>query len=505
MRHLLQKLIRLLPLIIVSALLILSIIYFNAFPYDFVVYHLPFALITAKSNLISISDLPPQLVNRFIGFPPLWRYIQAFFIAAGNPRLLILPNLAGLVILTYYAKRILNIHSLIAILSILSFPIVLFGFASSYQDFFVSTCISTGAILAADSLTSRKVLCSSYKSIPFFLIAATSKYQGLLQSIAILLIISFLIVLTPLVSKKFSPKVPKQKIKSLILTLLISIIAIAAHPFYNLVHHSNPFFPIDNSLFKGTETNFVASPSYTKNLGILKSPVNYLFSYTELDWIFRGVVPHYDIDQSRSKEQFGGMLDSTSYIGNGSQLNRGIIRTGGTYAPYAIFVGFLFIYGIYNSLSHLLESSDSIRNPFVNSSYSTHIIISLFALTALFLPQSHNIRYQMYSPMLAALSAFSFLTRDKKLDKYITFPLCLFASVSLMFVFLQPVYITTRAGITQRSIAPLLDYPVRDLRQCKHNFQARDVEQRASVLQEENHIKEAYCIAAQVFMETKVK
>ena len=61
-----------------------------------------------------------------------------------------------------------------------------------------------------------------------------------------------------------------------------------------------------------------------------------------------------------------------------------------------------------------------------------------------------------------------------------------------MIVFVQPLYITTRAAINKMSIAPLLDYPVRDLAYCKHKHEAKYNKDKSPIIQEKNYIKSAY-------------
>ena len=129
------------------AAICLSIIFFDAFVYDVLAYHLPFSALRIDwSNQILIK-LDSGLINRFRGFPPLWQFLIAPGFLFNMPRLMLIPNLVALLLLCVTNKKVFDMPWYISIMAIFVFPISLFGFRSAYQDFFAGITLYNALLI----------------------------------------------------------------------------------------------------------------------------------------------------------------------------------------------------------------------------------------------------------------------------------------------------------------------------------------------------------------------
>lgn len=159
--------------------------------------------------------------------------------------------------------------------------------------------------------------------------------------------------------------------------------------------YGNPFYPIATNIIwplPGPWKEYRNYPTYTKVLGFLARPANWLLSITEVDWLIRGVSPVYLIDMhagdapgiySRARTGgFGGGLVTGSIVLAVALLVRTRRCNAGALAKYGFFFSsFLF----------------------------------LTALTA-FMPQSHELRYYLYWPILL-LVGIGILMNTSSIDR----------------------------------------------------------------------------------------
>ena len=426
----------------------LAFIYFDAFVYDVLAYHAPFAAIATNIPVLRNFELEQFLQNRFIGFPPVCRFALFPGLFLGLPRLLILPNLIALVILFYACKSVLKLNPILCFASVFSFPIVLYGFRSAYQDFFVGALITAGLLFLLRLLISFSWQFWLLSTI-CLLLASTTKFQGLIQSV---LVLSVGFMLTPFVSPSLRDMQRSSLIREksrLLVLLILTAMLIFIHPAINLINHSNPFFPVAAAGFQGPEFNYTEAQGYTQYFYFFQSLANHLFSATELDWLFRGVAPNYSIDQHASQFQIGGTVDTFK----GGTL----IRSGGSFAPYyyAVFIPYLFIVGR-NCSSYLSRSASRRGNPIIVGS-------SLFVVASAFLPQSHELRYYLSALMVPALIAVAEIFTMANMRQYVYFSLLVYLSISGIINFIQPLKTTVSSLLLDASADYAVFYPVRDL------------------------------------------
>jgi hypothetical protein len=108
--------------------LLLAAVFFDAYPYDILAYHGPFAAVATGLPRLSHYGMSRFMEHRYQGFPPLWRWLLAPGLGLGLPRLLLLPNLLALLVLIGTCRRCLRLPWPPSLATALLFPIALFGF-----------------------------------------------------------------------------------------------------------------------------------------------------------------------------------------------------------------------------------------------------------------------------------------------------------------------------------------------------------------------------------------
>lgn len=425
-------------------ILVLSIIYFEAYPFDTNWYHLLFA---AKQFSISDYDslnLSLGLQNRFDGFPPLWRLGLLPGLITHSPRLLFIPNIIAALLSIYTIRGFFSLTAPQAFLGLIVSPIVLYGFRSSYQDFFVATMILSGLIEGIKALSLNKPN-KLYLMTALLALASLTKYQGYLQSTIAVFVL--LVACTALLRKRLATN------KHLLL-LLGCFLVISLQPLYNLLVFQNPFYPIESNYFQGPEPqpNSLSSPMYTLGVPLISNSLNHFSSMTELDWVFRGVVPSYSLDMPRSQVQHGGSVDS--------QALRSMIRSGGSLA-------ILYVPSLLISLNALFTSIKRAKRLALNGdplslSFVPLSIIFSYLLLVSALPQSHELRYYMSTiifPVLIALSSICSKLGQNRANLI----LLVYISLTAALVFGQPIFSSAKELAKYGHSNYLTDYPNRDL------------------------------------------
>ena len=434
-------------LVILSLVVVaLSVLFFDAYVYDVLAYHAPFSILSTKIDGYTDVILPSDLLERYKGFAPLWRYALYPSLALGLPRLMIVPNIAALCCMCYTLNRVGILKWHLSIASIFSFPILLFSFRSGYQDFFVGAIIATSLILMMFFLFRQNLLGASIP-IALLCLASYTKYQGFFQSTLVLFVSLIGLLLSNLCRRPRSGFT-----RNAIFALSFGFILISAHSLYNFFHYHNPFYPISTTFFSGPEQNYTASPSYTSFLHPISGLINQFFSASELDWIFRGVVPSFTIDMARSQIQYGGVIDPTSA--------NGLVRTGGAFGPAYLFFFSIYLVGLSQTIKKLTKRIE------VSPPEFAYVSTSIYLLLASLLPQSHELRYYLSSLILVSVFALYQLIVGR-LYSYSKAFLLIFFTISICLNFVQPVHSTFKHGI-----AYALDYPTRDLPkpiECKNS------------------------------------
>lgn len=421
----------------------LSCLFFDAYLYDVLAYHGPFTAIATKIPGLSDFKLDSNLLDRYKGFAPLWRFAlyPSFFL--NLPRLMILPNIIILILFSIVLIRTKILPWHLGVCGIFMFPITLFAFRSGYQDFFVGMITASALLLLLSSIY-RQNLSSTALAIALLALASFTKYQGLMQALIIIMVGYLSTVLFQCIDSSRS----KFTLKCFLVMTLGTII-ICSHSFYNLILYSNPFYPIAVGPFSGPEANYIDATTYTSFLYPFHGLVDHFLSTTELDWVLRGAVPSYTIDMARSQTQYGGLLDPSQQVS--------FVRTGGTYGPLYILITIIFIHGVFRSLNNIFSHNKLNYFDFLIAFTGLYLVICSF------LPQSHELRYYLSIFVLISVLSISYL-QQFGLKSILKPSILFFLSISLLFNFAQPVHSTIKNGINYAITYPERDLP--DPEQC---------------------------------------
>jgi hypothetical protein len=433
----------------VLAALVLSAVYFDAFPYDVLAYHGPFSALAAGLPRLADFRLSPFLEHRFQGFPPLWRWLMAPGLGLGLPRLLALPNALALLVLARTARITLRLPWFVTVAAALLFPIALFNFRTAYQDFFVGALATAAVLLLAHAL--RQWLeaglgaRSAWAALPLLLAISLTKYQGLFLSLLALALAG----LASLALGWRRPRPGTSLWSSPLPPLLLALLLCGLHPLHNLLQHHNPFFPVAVGPFPGAETKGTSeSPAYTLALGPLRTFLNHWLSASELDWIARGVVPRYNLDQAGSQIQYGGLIEPRAF--------KGAVRTGGSFGP--AWLAAMAAYAV--AFARALADWRRVGRP----SFQGWPVLAVapFVLLGAGLPQSHELRYYLPLLLLPALTALGWWWAQGG-RRWLQTGLLAFLAVALLLNFSQPLYSTAKGLLRGQGLHYALTYPVRDL------------------------------------------
>ncbi|MEB3242552.1 MAG: hypothetical protein VKO44_02855 [Cyanobacteriota bacterium] len=429
--------------------LLLSVVFFDAFPYDVLAYHGPFSAVATGLPGLSHYAMSPFMEHRFQGFPPLWRWLLAPGLGLRLPRLLVLPNLLALLALVWAARTTLRLPWAVSGAATLLVPIALFGFRTAYQDVFVGALSTAAALLVGHALwqwaEAGQGRRAAWQALPLLLAIALTKYQGLFLAGLILALAIPATLVIGARRRRAASSLWSGPWPVLLLTLLLC----GLHPLHNLLSHHNPFFPVAAGPFTGPELKGSdESPAYTMALGPFKTFVNHWLSASEIDWIARGVVPSYNLDQARAQTQYGGLVDPRAL--------RGLVRSGGSFGPaYLASMAAYAVASVQALRQWRREGSPSARGWAV-------LAAAPVLLLAAGLPQSHELRYYLPLLFLPALTALGWWW-ERGSRPWIQAGLLAFLSVSLVLNFTQPLYSTAKGLLRGSGLSYAVHYPVRDL------------------------------------------
>ncbi|MFN9546906.1 MAG: hypothetical protein ACK6AD_07530 [Cyanobacteriota bacterium] len=430
--------------------LLLSAVYFDAFPYDILAYHGPFSAVATGLPRLSHYEMSPFMAHRFRGFPPLWRWLLAPGLGLGLPRLMGAANLLALFVLAWTARATLRIPWFVSMAATLLFPIALFGFRTPYQDFFVGALTTAAALLLAHSLgqwqEGGRGARAAWHALPPLLASSLTKYQGLFQGVLLVSLTGLAALVMGWRGRRLSGSgLWSGPLPVVLLTLLLC----AVHPLCNLWSHHNPFFPIPAGPFPGPEIQAShGAPAYTLALGPFKAFVNHWLSASELDWIARGVVPSYTLDQARAQTQYGGLIDPRSLTG--------LVRSGGSFGP--AYLATMAAYGV--ACCQALRQWH--REGSVPLPGWSALAVAPFLLLAPGFPQSHELRYYLALLLLPALTALGWWWEHGS-RRWIQAGLLAFLAMALLLTFAQPLSSTAKGVLRGEGFRYAVRYPIRDL------------------------------------------
>jgi hypothetical protein len=264
--------------------ILLSIVHFHPWEWDATAYHLPF---TARFwRLPQVAGITPLLPERYAGFPVLWRIALLPGLVLAMPRLHAAVNLIALAVLCLAAARVLRMPWPLTVACCLCFPIALFGFRSTYQDFFVNAMITAAALLLFQERSpprpgDRPADCSADRpaALALLAIAANIKTQGLLMAVVILAVA----IATRLGRR--TPVAARPASRWLAAALLALIFL---QPGLNLLRYGNPFYPIATLGFAGPNRQYSTPIEYLPKLPLLTDLVSFQLSASEIDPLLMG-------------------------------------------------------------------------------------------------------------------------------------------------------------------------------------------------------------------------
>jgi hypothetical protein len=347
-------------------------------------YHLPFSArlwnIGGDASTFALSN---ELEPRFAGFPLLAEFLQgALWRLTGSINAITLLNSGGLLLFIVVAGKSLRVNLALLVFSTLSVPLVALHALSSYIDLFVALCVCFQALAAervavgyADVEHAHPDTIPRWEAIYVAAAAAAgnSKVTGFLLSATISAFMLGYVVWR-------RKALPPARLRRIALTTLIAALAAGGTMLKNTYRFSNPVYPTTVSVLgvqlPGPEHQYSEYPTYTESLGPIARPVNWLLSITEIDRKIRGVHTPYAPD---------------SY-GAGSSVRYGRARTGGYWG--SLMIGTLLLAFVLVIMAARKRSKQLARHAF---------FLSLFACVTLvgsFLPQSHELRYYLYWPVL---------------------------------------------------------------------------------------------------------
>jgi hypothetical protein len=358
------------------------------FPWDSRIYHLPFsALIWNIGDARSAFVLADDLAARLAGFPVLPEFLQgAAWKLSGTIVATTLINSLSLVAFIIAAYRAWKLSLPLLVFGIMSVPLIVLHSSSSLIDLFTAAMICF-QVLAASMLDTWRVYALSrllqrrfvFWSCVYVLSAAAignSKLLGLPVSLSI----STFALFCSVVPRRKATRAFKKAI--LLITSIATVLSFTT-VIRNVYEFGNPFYPFGLSLpsvglhFLGTEEPYSNYPVNTSSLGLLAHPINWLLSVTEIEWAIdqahwpNGAHPTYDLGLAEASAPF---------------------RTGGYWG--VLVIGSLFIIG--GLLATIRIRDRTALQPY---SFPLWLIFFLTIVTS-FLPQSHELRYYLYWPIL---------------------------------------------------------------------------------------------------------
>ena len=318
---------------------------------------------------------------RFAGFPILAEFLQgAVWKATGTIIATTLINSISLGVFLIAAARAWNLSLPILAFGIMSVPLVVLHSFSSYIDLFCASMVCF-QVLAASMLDRHRHNAYLQKEFllwsgVYVLSAAAVGNSKLLLAPVPIAISAFLILCSML-----PPRNATRQFRTaiLIITAVATLLSLATN-IRNAYEFGNLIYPIDLNVpwlgihLVGPEAALAEYPFRTAWLGLFGRPINWFLSVTELEWVLDGIWPDfYYLDLRHAPYRMGG------YWG-------------------ALIVGTVFLLLTFFAVTRARDKKA--LHPY---NFTLGLFLFLTPITS-FLPQSHELRYYLYWPMMLFVS-----------------------------------------------------------------------------------------------------
>jgi hypothetical protein len=408
-------------------------LFFDAFPADSLMYHLPFS--ARFLDLPGFPDFSNYHQGRYQGFPALWRILLGPGLAWNHPRLFIIPNIAALGLLVYCSRRILRLSAAMTMCCCFAFPVALFGFRSSLQDFFVNVVVLIASIALFQPASGldgdiRKPLWVSrwdLLGLACLAMAANVKFQGLFMAVLVLMAA----IIFRLQDLGFSGRglaVPALKRRLVVAVLVIGLIF--TQQILNTARFGNPFYPVSVLGLEGTEKPTASPIQYIPRVPLLTNAASYLVSVTEVDPIIRS-----EAGFSFVRSWHNHNVPKAEFMPAPGEYQQ-FILTGGSN-------GILFLAVLFGALLSVYGRGKGDQSQFTTTlTLERRLMATSFLF--IFLPQSMEMRYYMVTLFVPAMvSVTGEPTALRQLMRWTIVAALWFA---LTLSFLQPLYFWARTG-----------------------------------------------------------
>ncbi len=380
--------IRLINIIAITLLIGMIVISFNRpfMPWDTWAYHLPFS-----AKLFGFEELSKNFIfdkgikARYQGFPLVAEFIQALLWhltgSLSSTALINSISLAGFILCAAkYGKSSLSILTF----GILSVPLISIHSLSAYIDLFFGVGIAFQYLSAVviyrhlrEEVISKKLVsvwCGVYILTSF--VASNTKMWGPVISLSITFYLFYEILKIKYLNLR--------RIEYYKITFLFFIICLisCSNLIKNSILYKNPIYPIKYTIpvlnfhLEGPEPEYKNSPGYAENFGLLRKPIYFALSVTEYDWIIRGVEASYSIDSGAGDHP----------------LRYSTARTGGLWVGVILVSLFLVV-----AMWVIAISSGYLR---IGATSFPLTLFCFLILITCFMPQSHELRYFLYLPII---------------------------------------------------------------------------------------------------------
>jgi hypothetical protein len=419
------------PLPVVLLAILLCFLLVDAFPADSIHYHLPFAI--RAFHLPGFPDYSGLKDSRFFGFPSLWRLALAPGLALDSPRLFLIPNLLGLLLFVQVCHRYLRLPRPWAACCCLVFPVALFSFRTSLQDFFVNTMVASAMLILLYPLSRSDrqvnvplVSWSDCFALLLLALAANTKFQGFFMAVIVVASTLFFRWREVLSFQLQIPTIPRIRVSVCALALML---AISYQPIANMIQFKNPFYPIAVAGLPGDIDPTNSPIQYLPRIPLLFNGASFVVSATEIDPIVRSQAGW---NFARSWHNFN--KPKPEYFS--PTANHPWVMTGGSNGLVFILLAVVAVFVAFRG-----------RDGYPNGQYGNHAYQRRLLLTCIplmFLPQAMELRYYMAILFIVAAVAISGpITKLSFVSRYVV----IFA---LWFVlipsFLLPIYFRLRTG-----------------------------------------------------------
>jgi hypothetical protein len=419
------------PLPVVLLALFLCFLLVDAFPADSIHYHIPFAI--RAFDLPGFPDYSGLRDSRYFGFPSFWRLMLAPGLAFDRPRLFLIPNLLGLILFVQVCHRYLRLPRPWAACCCLMFPVALFSFRTSLQDFFVNTMVATAMMMLLYPLSRSDrqgsvPLLGRTDCFALFLLAlaANTKFQGFFM--AVIVVASTLFFRWREVQSFRLQTLDAPRVKVVVCALAL-VLAISFQPIANSIQFRNPFYPIAVAGLPG-DIGATNSPiQYLPRVPLAFNAASFVVSAAEIDPIVRSQAGW---NFQRSWHNFN--KPKSEYLS--ATANHPWVMTGGSNGLVFIFLALTAFYCAFWSR----DGDDDRLND--GNVYRRHLLLTCIPL--IFLPQAMELRYYMVILFVVAAVALSnSIPKVSVLARSVVVTALWFA---LIPSFLVPIYFRFRTG-----------------------------------------------------------